>query len=485
LESIEKYEPVRIIEGVTKMQVSTLEDKPNSVQGWDSINKDRIYVIGHVNPDTDSIAAAMGYAWLLRERDRLDTIAARAGALNPQTTWTLKRLGLDPPYLLTDASPRFEAVCHRLDSISPDSLLKDAWVIANRTGGIVPVVVDDGKPVGLITGFSLFEYLSRLIGPHPEQKGMLITELLNQNCLEACDTDVPRFHASTRIRDVIHRILREEYNEFLVIGENGSYVGVALQRDVLNPPRLKLILVDHNEPGQALGALEEAELIEILDHHRLGNHSTHIPIRFTVDIVGSTSTLISERTEEAGLSAPPALAGILLAGLLSDTLILSSPTTTPRDKLAAERLARWAFNKASPLAGETIESYGQAIIHAGAGLEARDAMEIVSSDLKLYKAGGYNFAIAQAEVTNQMQLTDNLKRVVEALNDLKEQRGLDFAMLMVTDVVGNSSRLVLVNPPPILDDLPYPHLQDGTFQADDVVSRKKQLLPVVLGLLEE
>jgi manganese-dependent inorganic pyrophosphatase len=467
------------------MQVSMIQDKSDSMQGWDSANKDRIYVIGHVNPDTDSIAAAMGYAWLLRERDRLDTIAARAGAINPQTTWTLKRLGLDPPYLLTDASPRFEAVCHRVASITPDSLLRDAWSIANRTGGIVPVVADDGKPVGLITGFSLFEYLSRLIGPHPEQKGMPITDLLSQNCLEACDTKVPCFHSSTRIRDVIHRILREEYNEFLVVSENGLYEGVARQRDVLNPPRIKIILVDHNEPGQALGALEEAELIEILDHHRLGNPSTHIPIRFTVDIVGSTSTLISERTEEAGLSAPPALAGMLLAGLLSDTLVLTSPTTTSRDKLAAERLARWAFNKAGPLAGEQIESYGQAIIQAGAGLEARDAMEIVTSDLKLYQAGGYNFAIAQAEVTNQMQLTDNLTRVIEALGALREQRGLDFAMLMVTDVVGNSSRLVLVNPPPILDDLPYPHMQDGTIQADTVVSRKKQLLPVILGLLEE
>ena len=446
---------------------------------------DRIYVIGHVNPDTDSIAAAMGYAWLLKERDGLDTVAARAGAINPQTTWTLKRLGVEAPILLTDASPRFEAVCRRLDSISPESQLREAWMIASRTGGITPVVSDDGSPVGLITGYSLFQYLSQLVGPFPERKDMLITELLNQNCLEACDKKVPCFLYSLRIRDVLHRILREEYNDFLVVDEKGHYMGVTRQRDVLNPPRIKVILVDHNEPGQALGALEEAELIEILDHHRLGNHSTHIPIRFTVDIVGSTSTLISERIEEAGLSAPPELAGMLLAGLLSDTLVLTSPTTTPRDRGAAERLGRWAFKRPSPLAGETIESYGQAIIQAGAGLESRDAMDIVSSDLKLYQAGGYNFAIAQAEVTNLIQLTDNLERVRSALNKLREQRGIDFAMLMVTDVVGNSSRLVMVNQPPLLDDLPYPHLQDGTLQADDVVSRKKQLLPVVLGLLEE
>lgn len=446
---------------------------------------DRVYVIGHVNPDTDSIAAAMGYAWLLRERDGMDTVAARAGPTNAQTTWILKRLELEPPFLLTDASPRFDAVYRRLDSVTPDSSLRDAWMIASRTGGIAPVVSEDGQPIGLITGFSLFQYLSRLIGPHPERQDMPITELLTQNCLEACDKNVPCFQASVRIRDLLHRILREEYNEFLVVDDKGHYLGVTRQRDALNPPRIKVILVDHNEPAQALGALDEAELLEILDHHRLGNHSTHIPIRFTVDIVGSTSTLISERTEDAGFSTPPALAGMLLAGLLSDTLVLTSPTTTDRDKAAAERLARWAFKRPSPLAGETIESYGEAIIQAGAGLEARDGMEIVTSDLKLYQAGGYNFAIAQAEVTNQMQLTDNLGRVTTALNTLREQRGLDFAMLMVTDVVGNSSRLVMVNTPPILEGLPYPRMQDGTLQAEDVVSRKKQLLPVVLGLLEE
>ncbi len=445
---------------------------------------DRIYVVGHVNPDTDSIAAAIGYAWLLRERDNIEAIGARAGAINPQTTWTLKRLGIEPPFLLTDVSPRFEAVCHRLDTTAPDNPLRDGWAIASRTGGIAPVVSEDGTPLGLITGFSLFQYLSKLVGPHPQRQEMRIADILNQTCLDACDRDVPCFQGSIRIRDVINRILREEYNDFLVVDDQGHYVGVTRQRDVLNPPRIKVILVDHNEPGQAVGALEEAELMEILDHHRLGNHSTHIPIRFTVDIVGSTSTLVSERIEDAGLSAPPALAGLLLAGLLSDTLILTSPTTTQRDKYAAERLGRWAFIRNGPLSGEVVESYGKQVIQAGAGLESRDASDIVTSDLKLYQAGGLSFAIAQAEVTDLMQLTDHLERLKEALNQLRGQRSLDFAMLMITDVVGNSSRLISVNAPPVLDDLPYPRQSDGTLRADGVVSRKKQLLPVVLGLLE-
>jgi manganese-dependent inorganic pyrophosphatase len=260
---------------------------------------------------------------------------------------------------------------------------------------------------------------------------------------------------------------------------------VTHQRDVLNPPRLRLILVDHNEPGQALGALEEAELIEILDHHRLGNPSTRAPIRFSVDVVGSTSTLVSERIEEAGLSAPPAIAGLLLAGLLSDTLILTSPTTTSRDHEAADRLARWAFVRNGPLAGETIQAYGQQVVQAGTGLATRDPYEIVSTDLKIYQSGGYSFVIAQAEVTDLRQLDEHLDGLKEALEKLRNERQVDFAMLMVTDVVDNSSSLVVVNAPPILDDLPYPRQQDGTRLATGVVSRKKQLLPVMLSLLEE
>jgi manganese-dependent inorganic pyrophosphatase len=445
----------------------------------------RTYVIGHVNPDTDSIAAAIGYAWLLRERDNEDVVPARAGAINPQTTWVLKTLGLDIPLLLNDASPRFEAITRRLDTVAPDSQLSEAWAITNRTGGVAPIVdPQDGVPLGLITGLSLFNFFAKILGPKISDQEARIGDILQLPCREAMDTEAPRFTASTRIRDVLNRILREEHNDFLIVDDKGHYVGVAQQRDALNPPRLKLVLVDHNEPGQALGALEEAELLEILDHHRLGSLSTHRPIRFTVDVVGSTSTLVMERIEDAGLSAPPQVAAVLLAGLLADTLILTSPTTTGRDRRAADRLGRWALIKNGPLAGETIQTYGQQVLRAGAGLATRDPAEVVSSDLKVYEAGGYQFAAAQVEVTDLLQLDEHLPSLSNALNEMREKRGLDFALLMVTDVVNNTSRLLLVNEPPALADLPYPRQPDGTRLAQDVVSRKKQLLPVILGLLE-
>lgn len=443
-----------------------------------------IYVIGHVNPDTDSIAAAMGYAWLLRERDGADTVAARAGAYNPQTVWVLKHLGLEGPMLLTDASPRFESVMRRYDTTTPDRPLREAWAISARTGGIAPILNPDGTPFGLVTGRSLFNFLTHLVGPHIKQQDLKLNDFLETPCKDAADINVARFQASTRIRDVINRILREEGDEFWVLDENGFYAGICRQRDLLNPPRLRIIMVDHNEPGQALGSLEEAELLEILDHHRLGNPSTHMPIKFTVDVVGSTSTLVSEQIADAGLSAPPAIAGMLLAGLLSDTLILTSPTTTTRDKDAAERLGRWAFAAGSKLSGETIKSFGEKVLSAGAGLAARAPREIVTTDMKLYNGGGLQFSISQAEVNNLYELGEHLDKLTQALNDLRVSRGLDFSMLMVTDVVRGSSRLLISNPPAVLSDLPYPPQNDGTRQAEGVVSRKKQLLPVVLGLLE-
>jgi manganese-dependent inorganic pyrophosphatase len=444
---------------------------------------DQIYVIGHVNPDTDSIASAMGYAWLLRERDGQKTIAARAGALNAQTSWVLKTNKLEPPTLLTDASPRFESVMRRLDIILPDSQLGAAWTLASKTGGIAPVVSADGKPYGIINGMSLFKYFTTTLGPRPGDT--TVREMMAAESKDAADTTVPMYAANAHIRDSINKILRDEFNDYWVVDEHGVYVGIANQREVINPPRLKIILVDHNEPRQAIAALEEAELLEILDHHRLGNPYTHQPIRFTVDVVGSTSTLVAEMTAEAGLSMPPTLAGTLLAGLVSDTLILTSPTTTPRDKAAAEKLSRWAFVGGSPLSGESIESYGKAVLSAGAGLSNRDAKSIVSTDIKSFDGGGYKFAVAQAEVTDILQLTEHLAGLHSALNDLRDKRGLDFAMLLVTDIVRGTSRLLISsNAPAVLDDLPYPPLADGTRDAQGVVSRKKQLLPAVLGLLE-
>jgi manganese-dependent inorganic pyrophosphatase len=297
------------------------------------------------------------------------------------------------------------------------------------------------------------------------------------------DADVPRFPRSMRVRDGRTRVVRDERDDFLVVHEDGRYYGICRTPDVLNPPRMQLVLVDHNEAGQAIGALDEADLIEVLDHHRLGNPPTKTPIPFIVDPVGSTSTLVSERIADADLTPPPPIAGALLAGLLSDTLVLKSPTTTRRDHAAAERLHAWAGQSGTfPFA--TYQDFGTALLSAGAGLAVRDVDSIVNSDLKIYEGGGIKFGVAQVEVANLMELDSRLPEISAGLEALCAARGLALAVLMVTNVVRGASRLVLAGRAERLNDLPYTRLPDGTLDAPELVSRKKQLLPALLGLLE-
>ncbi|MEP7358002.1 MAG: DHHA2 domain-containing protein [Anaerolineales bacterium] len=442
-----------------------------------------VYVIGHLNPDTDAIAAAMGYAWLLSERDGLNAIAARAGALNPQTAWVFKTLELEPPRLVIDASPRFERIARTLPPISPDRPLREAWAVAAASRSAAPVVAADGMPLGLVTGESVFGFLSRQMDERLDLDNVSVSRILSVACQEAMDADVPRFVMSMRVRDGRARVLREERDDFIVTRDDGGYYGVARSPDVLNPPRMRVILVDHNEPSQALGALDEADLIEVLDHHRLGNPPTNTPIPFTVDPVGSTSTLVSERIAAAGLKPPAALAGLLLAGLLSDTLILRSPTTTERDRAAAHVLSGWALGSGG-LRYADFEAFGEAVLSAGAGFAVRSLESIVNSDLKIYEGGEFKFGIAQAEVANLMELDERLPAIRTELQSLCATRGLALAVLMVTDVVRGGSRLVLAGAQAArLDDLAYKRLPDGTLDAPDVVSRKKQLLPAILGLV--
>ncbi len=442
------------------------------------------YVIGHMNPDMDSISAAIGYTWLLRERDGADVIAARSGVINKQTAWVLEFLGLDVPFLMSDASPRFEVVTHRLDTATPDQPIREAWSIASRTGGVAPIVNIDGTPFGMVTGSSLFNLINQMAGPNPKKINATINDILDLPSEQAADTTIEKFNKSARIRDLVKKALREEDNEFWVVDDHGKYQGIVRQRDLLNPPRIQLILVDHNEAQQSIASLEEAELIEILDHHRLGNPPTNSPIRFTVEPVGSTSTLVTERTVEAGLALPPEIAGLLMAGIISDTLNLISPTTTKRDIEAINRLSRWAFVSNSKLKNETLKSFGEKVLSAGTGLGSRPANEIVTGDIKVYNAGNFEFSISQVEVTDSYELNEHLTAVADALKQMRASKGLDFAVLMVTDVVRGNSRLLLDNPPLILEDLPYRRDADGTLIAEDLVSRKKQLVPAILSLLE-
>jgi manganese-dependent inorganic pyrophosphatase len=443
------------------------------------------YVVGHVNPDTDSIASAIGYSWLLKERDQLKVIPARAGALNQQTKWLLDYLKIDVPILLTDASPRFESVAKKIETTTPDKPLHVAWNIASKNKKIAPIVNLDGSPYGLVTHESLFNLMIKLVEADTTQHQIKVREILDLPCSEAADKNIQSFLLSARIKDYIKKILWSEANIFWVVDSEGKYVGILHQRDLLNPPRLKIILVDHNETHQAVPSLDEAELIEIIDHHRLGNSSTISPIQFSVEPVGSTSTLITERIKTSELEVPPKIALLLMGGIISDTLNLISPTTTPRDKDAINYLAQMAFKEINLFDSKNTQSFAQKLLSSGTGLNTRSPQEIIESDIKFYSEGSIKFAISQAEVTtNLYEITYYFQTLKNALVEIRQRNGLNFAGLMVTDIVRGSSIIILDNPPVILDDLPFTRTNEGAWFAQGLVSRKKQLIPLLLSLIK-
>jgi manganese-dependent inorganic pyrophosphatase len=436
-----------------------------------------VYVVGHKNPDTDAVSSAIGYAWLLRAQSGIEAIAARAGSLNPQTRFALETFGLPAPLLLEDAAPRFESIVHRIEPLTPDTPLSAAWQLSAKTHRAAPIVEPDGTPVGLVTGQSVFNYLSQRL----DMTYAVFGKLIAIPCGEACDVDVPRFALTDRISDHRERVMRTQRDDFWVVDGDGKYVGICTRADMLRPPRMRLVLVDHNEPAQAVNGLLEADLLEVLDHHRLGTINTTVPISFHVDAVGSCSTLVAERMRMVRLSPSPDLAGLLLAGVLSDTLMFKSPTTTPRDHAAARWLAEHAFGTN---AEQQTQTFGDALLRAGADVSNRSAQEMVQADLKLFEASGVKFGLAQVEVTSFNAILPRMDEIHAALKVLQEQRGLDFVALMITDIVENNSLLAGVGEARFFERLPFSRKADGVWDMPGVVSRKKQLLPTLLGLLQ-
>lgn len=443
---------------------------------------DPIFVIGHRNPDTDAIASAVGYAWLLSHTEKGTFVAARTGEVNAQTAFALAHMKLEAPALVVDIWAHVENLAETLPALQKGQKLLDACQLVAKTRRSA-AVLENNKPMGMISGAGLFGNLAQALS---SASVIALARELDRTVETALDPTGTVLNANERVRDVLGQALRADQDEFLVVNDDDQYIGLCRKSALLAPPRRRLVMVDHNELSQAVPGLEDAELIEVLDHHRLGNIPTSIPIRFTVEAVGSCSTLVAERGLRANKQFPANIAGLLLCGILSDTLVFRSPTTTPRDREAALKLAEMA-----ELAGEkgdkmaAIEELGGALLAAGAGLGTRTGEEVINTDLKFYEANGITAGIAQVEITNFGELAPRLNDLKEALNALAESRNLGLAMLMVTDVVRGNSRLVVSGGTRVINALPYVHLDDDTLDAPGVVSRKKQLLPAVLASLSQ
>lgn len=545
----------------------------------------RTYVIGHKNPDSDSICSAIAYA-RLREAQGMEGVQpARAGTLNRQTEFVLEELAVNPPQLLTDVHPRVcDVLSPSLVTVPPDAPLSRALELFHlhniRT---LPVVDAERHPLGMLylkqlserflvprqaseirkvraslnaiatclqgsllnaQGADRIEDLHLYVGamdsatfkdrmrerddvrqtvlitgdrrkilgqavelgvrllvvtgdlPIPEEVAAMAREndvsilttgfdTATATWLARLSTPVecllgdtfPTIGERERLEDLRLKLTHSEVPGVIVLDGDKRVVGVATKSNLLQPSPIKLILVDHNELSQSVSGADRVEILEVVDHHRLGNFHTDQPIRFINQPLGSTCSVVATLYRQARLTPDRATAALMLAGLLSDTVILKSPTTTDIDR----ELATWL----SDLSGYGVQEFGQRIFAAGSSLGAYPTTrDLVLADFKEFTVDEEKIGIGQVEVVNFTEFYDLKKAIHEALQELKKQRDLMMIGLLVTDIVKETSLFLALGNKDLPYRMAYPQLEENLYELKGVLSRKKQLAPHLLKALK-
>lgn len=290
------------------------------------------------------------------------------------------------------------------------------------------------------------------------------------------EEDFVSLPARMTVNDARQQIFRSPQSIFPVL-EDGKLVGVLSKSDLVNPPKPELVMVDHNELAQAVPGAEEARIVEVLDHHRLGGSlkSTE-PIRLTMEPVGSTCTLVAKMFRNAGIDPEPGVAVCMASGMISDTLYLRSPTTTQTDREILEWLQQFC-----PM---PLETFAENFFQVGSALRTCSPEQVVMEDCKHFDESGRAFSISQIEEIGFDLFWQRKKELFGALERMATTQKLDFSALLVTDIVSNGSLLLMSREPNGWEDINYPELEDRLYQLDGVVSRKKQLLPLICSLME-
>ena len=239
-------------------------------------------------------------------------------------------------------------------------------------------------------------------------------------------------------------------------------------------PASSVIMVDHNEPAQSIEGIETAEVVEIIDHHRLDSLSTKMPIFIDAEPLGSSCTIVYQQYIRHGIMPDQYMAKVMLTGIIADTLILRSPTTTATDIATVEMLARLA--KVG-----SIEEFGEKLFSITDNLAIQDPKEMILSDFKKYENSGVKMGVGQCEVTTLSNVDEYAARYLEVLRQVAVEQGLDWTLLMITDVLREKS-VLLASDHRASRDLPYAKLSDGMYSMPGVMSRKKQLLPMLLSV---
>jgi manganese-dependent inorganic pyrophosphatase len=442
-----------------------------------------LLIIGHKNPDTDSICSAIAYARFKTDVMKEEAVPRRAGNVNPQTQFVLTRFETESPPLATDVRSRIEDIMiPREDLIvlsERDTLEKACDLLTANHFSFLPVVDSStDRCIGKLTALRLVGVLRRLAAGCRDDEPMEHAEkdMLSGTVSALVDRDHETFPPDAVVRDVQREIGRSNEGGFIIQDEEKRLQGVITRINFISENRLRVVMVDHNEVGQAVDGIEEADIVEIIDHHRLAARTTSLPITFINRVVGSTCTIVADLYRNAGAAPPARDAGLLLSAMLSDTLVLRSPTTTSLDR----DISGWLAG----LAGVDIETYGGEMFAAGASLEGMDPKKLIGRDQKIYTEADRRFSLSQFETVGFAPILAMKDALAEELERIIEVEKCSFACLMITDITRETSLLLCRGEARVLGAISYPKREENLFEMKDVLSRKKQVLPYFVDLLK-
>lgn len=541
-----------------------------------------IYVVGHKNPDTDSVCAAIAYANLKNQITNQKYEAKRAGHLNEETQFVLKRFGVESPQYIKDVRTQVKDMeIRELKGGSEGMSLKKAWETMKDAGVVTLCVTKGQKLQGLITtGDIVTTYMDvydadilskantgyknivetldgtllmgsdsdkltngkvviaaaspELLEDYIEKDDVVIlgnryeTQLcaieMEAQCIIVCEgakvastilkqaeehnckvistphdtftvarlinqsmpisffmkkDDLVSFHTNDFIEDIQQIMAQMRHRYFPVLDENDNYVGMISRRNFLGARKKQIILVDHNEKNQAVEGMEQADILEIIDHHRLGTVQTAGPVFFRNQPLGSTCTIIYLMYKENGVEISPTMAGIMLSAILSDTLVYRSPTCTEVDKRAGAELAK--------IAGIEAEEYAKEMFRAGSNLGSKTPTQIIHQDFKKFTVDDQTIAIGQINSMSTEELEEIKAKVVPELESTMKADSLDMIFFMLTNILKESSEVVFAGnrSEVILENSFNVKATGNSVNLQGVVSRKKQILPAIVEALQQ
>ena len=544
----------------------------------------KVVVIGHRNPDTDSICSAIAYAELKNKTSSLVCEPRRAGRMNQETEFVLKKFGVTPPRMCTDVNPKIRDVDFReMPGINGSTSLRKAWeIMRDKQIDTLPITDAGNELLGLITvkdiataNMDVFDtevlaksrtsykniletlggtmvvgdenavcttghikigtatpemlesavekgdiviltnrYESQLCAIEKEASlliicngakvGRTIQRIAEETGVAimsvACDSyaagklmsqcapisyymtrdDIVKFTLVTPVSDVTRVMTKVRHRYFPVLDEDGKYCGMVSRRNIIALRKRRIILVDHNEATQAVEGFDQAEILEIIDHHRIGSLETDGPVYFRNQPVGCTATIITQMYDENGVEIEPKIAGLLLAAILSDTLVFRSPTCTPIDVAAAKRLAK--------IAGVDIDEFALEMFEAGENLAGKTAEEVFLQDFKVFMCGDVRFGVAQGSYMTRKNLQAAQKLLQPYLEEARNKQNVEDLYMLLTDVPKEES-VVICNgryaAEVLTDGFDTQPAADASWTLPGVVSRKKQFIPALMTAYQE